>query len=78
MLDWQSIAVALIILAALVYTGRLAWKRLRAFRAGKDGATPCETGCGSCGDKPKVQATERTVFVEISRSKPSSSHHNLN
>ncbi|HEX8889181.1 MAG TPA: hypothetical protein VF779_08385 [Pyrinomonadaceae bacterium] len=79
MLDWQSIVVAFIILAALVYTGRLAWKRLLTLRAGKDGATPCETGCGSCGgDKPKVQATERTVFVEISRSKPSSSRHNLN
>jgi hypothetical protein len=72
MFDWQTIVAALIILAALVYTGRLAWKRLRAFRAGKDGATPCETGCGSCGDMPKAQPTERTVFVEISRSRPSS------
>ena len=70
MFDWQTIATGLIILAALIYTGRLAWLRLRTFRAGRDGATPCETGCGTCGEeKPKQAATQRTVFVEISRSK---------
>ncbi len=69
--DWQTIAVALIILAALFYTGRRAWSRLRAFRASKGVSAPCETGCGSCGEqKPKVAAnTQRTVFVEISRIK---------
>ncbi|HEY0379554.1 MAG TPA: hypothetical protein VGC87_21730 [Pyrinomonadaceae bacterium] len=69
--DWQAIAVALIILAALIYTGRRAWSRLRAFRASKNISTPCETGCGSCGgeQKPKPAATTRTVFVEISRIK---------
>ncbi|HKC65360.1 MAG TPA: hypothetical protein VKB86_17085 [Pyrinomonadaceae bacterium] len=72
MFDWQTIATALIILAALIYTGRLAWLRLRTFRAGRDGATSCETGCGSCGEKPKQVTTQRTVFVEISRSSPSS------
>ncbi|HKQ52834.1 MAG TPA: FeoB-associated Cys-rich membrane protein [Pyrinomonadaceae bacterium] len=70
--DWQTIAVALIILAALFYTGRRTWSRLRAFRASKGVAAPCETGCGSCGDeqKPKVVPnTQRTVFVELSRIK---------
>jgi hypothetical protein len=70
--DWQAIAVALIILAALVYTGRRAWSRLSAFRASKNVSAPCETGCGSCGgeQKPKPAATTtRTVFVEISRIK---------
>lgn len=68
--DWQTIAVAFIILAALAYTARRAWSRLRAFRASKGASAPCETGCGSCGsdEKPKA-ATPRTVFVEISRIK---------
>ncbi|HYG81809.1 MAG TPA: FeoB-associated Cys-rich membrane protein [Pyrinomonadaceae bacterium] len=71
--DWQTIAVALIVLAALVYVGRRAWSRLRAFRAAKNVSAPCETGCGTCGDdqKPKP-ATTRTVFVEISRIKSKS------
>ncbi|PYS46783.1 MAG: hypothetical protein DMF68_18110 [Acidobacteria bacterium] len=72
MFDWQTIATALVILAALIYAGRLAWLRLRAFRAGRDGASSCETGCGSCGEKPKQVAKQRTVFVEISRTKSSS------
>ncbi len=69
--DWQTIAAILIVLAALFYTGRRAWSRLRAFRASKAGATPCETGCGSCGSeqKPKAAPAQRTVFVEISRIK---------
>jgi FeoB-associated Cys-rich membrane protein len=68
MFDWQAIAVALIVLAALVYTGRRAWSRLRSVSASKGAAAACETGCGSCGSnqQPKA-ATPRTVFVEISR-----------
>jgi hypothetical protein len=72
MFDWQTITVALIILAAAIYTGRLAWMRLRSFRAAKGDAASCETGCGSCGNNQKPVATERTVFVEISRYKTSS------
>jgi hypothetical protein len=71
MFDWQNITVALIILAAAVYTGRLAWMRLRSFRAAKGDAASCETGCGSCGNNQKPVAAERTVFVEISRYKTS-------
>lgn len=68
--DWQTIAAALIVLAALVYTGRRAWSRLRAFRASKGVSAPCETGCGSCGSEQKPKpAMPRTVFVEISRIK---------
>jgi hypothetical protein len=70
MLDWQTIAVALIITAALFYAGRRAWAQLRAFRTKRADESSCETGCGSCGgeQKPKA-ATPRTVFVEISRSR---------
>jgi hypothetical protein len=70
MFDWQTIVVALIILAALLYTGRRAFLRLRSFRAKR--ASDCATGCGSCGGEPKApSATPRTVFVEISRSRTS-------
>jgi hypothetical protein len=73
MFDWQTITVALIILAAAIYVGRLAWMRLRSFRAAKGGAASCETGCGSCGTNQKpATPTQRTVFVEISRYKTSS------
>jgi hypothetical protein len=70
MFDWQTIIVALVVAAALIYTGRLAWRRLRSLRAAK-GAASCETGCGSCGGAPKPAATKRTVYVEIGRSRAS-------
>jgi hypothetical protein len=72
MFDWQTISVALIILAASLYVGRLAWIRLRSFRASRGNADSCETGCGSCGNNQKPVATEKTVFVEISRLRTSS------
>ncbi|HEX8920315.1 MAG TPA: FeoB-associated Cys-rich membrane protein [Pyrinomonadaceae bacterium] len=68
MIDWQTIAVALIILAALVYTGRRAWSRLRSFQAKRSSDASCETGCGNCGSEQKPKAaTTRTVFAEITR-----------
>lgn len=72
MFDWQTIATALVIMGALIYAGRLVWLRVRSFREGRAGAGSCETGCGSCGEKPKQAATQRTVFVEISKSRPPS------
>jgi hypothetical protein len=54
--DWQLVAVWLIILAALAYVGRRGWARARSFRARGEGgaassAASCATGCGSCGDE---------------------------
>ncbi|HZG54092.1 MAG TPA: FeoB-associated Cys-rich membrane protein [Pyrinomonadaceae bacterium] len=68
--DWQTIAVWLIILAALAYVGRRGWARLRSFRAGGKGqATSCATGCGSCGDeRPERTAAAprpQNVLVQI-------------
>jgi hypothetical protein len=75
MIDWQTIAVALIILAALIYTLRRGWLKLRGFRSKRAGEAACATGCGSCGSekKPKT-ATPRTVFGEISRSRSTPRH----
>ncbi|HVF57167.1 MAG TPA: hypothetical protein VM934_13510 [Pyrinomonadaceae bacterium] len=67
-LDWQAVAVALIIIAALAYTARRALGRLRSFRAsGRTGAAACETGCGSCGGEPKVAARSAPALVQINR-----------
>ena len=46
--DWQAIAVAVIVAAALLYVLRRAAARLRSFRT-KGGAS-CSTGCGNCGE----------------------------
>jgi hypothetical protein len=70
MIDWQTIAVALIILAASLYAGRRVWQQLRAFRAKRADEASCATGCGSCGSDQQPKAnTPRTVFVEISRTR---------
>lgn len=64
--DWQSIAVALVVLAALAYVARRAWARLRSMRAGAKPALDC----GSCagGDaKPHPSAPQAKVLVQIGR-----------
>ncbi len=72
--DWQSIAVALVVLAAAAYVARRAWARLRSMRAGAKSAV----ACGSCGDggscgeghaKPAARATQATVLVQIGRAR---------
>ncbi|HEV2765069.1 MAG TPA: hypothetical protein VGV38_18955 [Pyrinomonadaceae bacterium] len=71
MFDWQSIAAALVILAACAYVARRAWARLRSFRAAGGGAS-CETGCGKCGDD-ELDALPKTAtpkpLVQIGRAK---------
>ncbi|HMF55369.1 MAG TPA: hypothetical protein VK619_03330 [Pyrinomonadaceae bacterium] len=66
MLDWQTIAVALIIIAALLYVGRRGLKRLRSFSANKNSAaSSCAVGCGNCNDdEQKVKVgTKRVVNI---------------
>jgi hypothetical protein len=72
LLNWQNILTALIVLAALIYVSRRAISRLRSLRATRGIAAPCDTGCGSCGESQKPSTTPRTVFVEIGRTKTSS------
>jgi hypothetical protein len=72
MFDWQTIAVAFIILCALAYTGRRALSRLRSFRAGGKASAPsCATGCGSCGSETKDATRAAKVLVQINPSKSS-------
>jgi hypothetical protein len=65
-MGWQTIIVAIIILAALAYTARRGFTRLNSFRANKTGA-PCATGCGSCGGGERPATKPATVLVSIGR-----------
>jgi hypothetical protein len=76
--DWQTVAVWLIILAALAYVGRRGWARARSFRAGgkeQPGASSsCASGCGSCGDTQKTPAKTnatrpQNVLVQITNAR---------
>jgi len=69
MWDWQTVAVWLIILAALAYVARRGWMRLHSFRASGKAETPCASGCGSCGTEKMTARTLATqVLVQLNRS----------
>ena len=67
--DWQAIAVALIVAAAVLYVGRRGWARVRSMRGG--GRTVAVSDCGSCCDeKPAAAAAPQAKFlVQIGRSR---------
>jgi hypothetical protein len=67
MFDWQNIVVALIVLAALVYVGRRAFRRLRAFSMARAAASSCETGCGKCESTQPSPADSKSPFVQIQK-----------
>ena len=68
--DWQTLVVALIILAACAYVARRGLKRLRSFRlSGQGGARACETGCGSCGGEVRPATEPAQVLVQIKASR---------
>jgi hypothetical protein len=67
MFDWQNIVVALIVLAALVYVGRRAFRRIRAFSMARAGAASCETGCGKCESTPAASSNPKSAFVQIQK-----------
>ena len=67
--DWQNIAVLLIVLAALAYVGRRGLSKWRAMRGrGESGAPSCAAGCGACGDAAPVEprSAPKTI-VQITR-----------
>jgi hypothetical protein len=79
MFDWQTLAVAIIILCALAYTGRRALSRLRSFRTGGRSSAPsCATGCGSCGSETKDTTRPVKVLVQINSAKPSNTRQSAN
>ncbi|HEX8175561.1 MAG TPA: hypothetical protein VF543_10610 [Pyrinomonadaceae bacterium] len=69
MLDWQTILVALLIIAASLYASGRALSRLRSFRTGRRNSSACEAGCG-CSGAGKA-AVEQKPLTSINRA-PSS------
>ena len=70
MFDWQQLAVALIVAAAVFYVARRALSRLRSFRrSGAASASDCAAGCGKCGDAGRAAAPAPPRVVQISRAR---------
>lgn len=70
MFDWQTIAVALIILGALFYVARRALARLRSFRPrGREKFSECATACGKCDDGERARSQTVSAPVHISRTR---------
>lgn len=63
MIDWQTIVVVLIILAALFFVARRGFLRIRSMKAND---TSCETGCGKCESNSATHKNKRTI-IQISR-----------
>jgi cytochrome c peroxidase len=63
-MDWQTIIVAIIILAAATYVARRGLARFNSFRANN---SSCATGCGSCGSSEKPVTNPAKVLVSIDR-----------
>lgn len=61
-MDWQTIIVALIILAASFFVARRVWSRIRSMNAKGDS---CETGCGKCGTTAATQRNTKSL-VQLS------------
>jgi hypothetical protein len=64
--DWQSIAVAVVVLGAFAYVARRAWARLRSMRAGAKSPIDCGS-CASGDAKAASRAPQPTVLVQIGR-----------
>jgi hypothetical protein len=57
--DWQNLAAAVIVVAAVGFLARWGWRSLR--RAG---------GCGSCGDCPSTSEQKQVVPLQPSVAGP--------
>ncbi|HEX8180383.1 MAG TPA: hypothetical protein VF525_12625 [Pyrinomonadaceae bacterium] len=67
LLDWQNVAVLLLVLGALAYVGRRGWARLRSLGGRGMDAAGCATGCGSCGPAERTPQMQPKVLVQIGR-----------
>jgi hypothetical protein len=54
-MDWQSVMVALSVLAALTFVGRRGWTRLQSvLRTKVDLGSSCASACGGCASQKRV------------------------
>ena len=68
MIDWQTLTVALIILAAFAYVARRGLARFVSMNAKPNDAN-CETGCGKCGPA-STHETKANPLIQIGKLKP--------
>jgi hypothetical protein len=66
-MDWQSIIVALSVLAALAFVGRRAWMRLQSVVRARAGVTSsCAGACGGCASEASdKRIPEQKVVYQI-------------
>jgi hypothetical protein len=65
--DWQTAAVIVIVLAALLYVGRMLARRLRSMRA-RGGDVAAGSSCSGCSaGEVKSTAPAPKVLVQIGR-----------
>jgi hypothetical protein len=65
--DWQTAAVVLIVLAALLYVGRMFARRLRSMRARGGDAAAGDSCSGCSAGEVKSAAPAPKVLVQIGR-----------
>ena len=66
--DWQTAAVILIVLAALLYVGRMLARRLRSMRARGGADAAAEVACSGCSaGEIKTSVPAPKVLVQIGR-----------
>jgi hypothetical protein len=66
--DWQMVMVALIVLAAALYVGRMAWARVRSMRGRGEVSLPACSGCDAKSVKSHAPAPK--VLVQIGSTRP--------
>ncbi|MBA3442801.1 MAG: FeoB-associated Cys-rich membrane protein [Pyrinomonadaceae bacterium] len=67
MIDWQTIAVMLIVFGAAAYVALRAYNRLRSFLSTKSGSS-CASGCGGCSEHRIQSPQAPKVLLQIDRS----------
>jgi len=65
--DWQSVIVALLVIGAIVYVGRLVIARIQSLSMSRGTSSACSTGCGSCAGSVNTPAPPVTTLVQIKR-----------
>jgi hypothetical protein len=68
MIDWQTAAVVLIVLAAAFYVGRMAWARVRSMRGRGEVSLPACSGCDAKSVKSDAPAPKVLVQIGSARS----------
>ena len=64
-MDWQTVAVVVIVATAVAYLAAVAWRVVLGALGRKSG---CATGCGSCSASESRPAPSGPALVRLTRS----------